>query len=177
MKKALLIMICLLVLGMGLPARADVGRDILIIHRTTNNWTWEDLVTTIQADGTRLVFDLAQVPHEIRNDPDELLYFLRLHALSDTTTLYGAAAPLALPSLTQEQAAQVRVLLGRVVVVPFAETQHMLDAGNFLTYAVVRVEGEATLALLSRAGNFQGVTTDPASLELLALAGPWLMGE
>ncbi len=177
MRKIGLVVLCVMLLAAVMPAQADVGRDVLMVYRTVNNWTQEDLVIILTADGNRLVFGLDEVPHEIRNDDAELLFFLRTHALSEGTMLYGAAAPVALVPMTQEQADAVRALLGKVQVVPFEETPHLMDGGDFLTYAVVRVDGEATLALLARGGNLKGMTSDPAALALLNLAGPWIMDE
>lgn len=176
MKRMMFLVLCVILLGV-LPVSADVGRDILLVHLQTNNWTGGDFVTVLTADGSRLVFDLDKVLHEIRANDEDLLFFLRTHALNDDAILYGAAAPVALTPITTAQADEIRSLLGKIEILPFELAPDKLDAGDFLTYAVLPVNGEAAMVLLLQAGNQTGGTSDPAALQLLALAGPYLMGE
>ena len=178
MKKTALLALCaLLLLASVSPAGATVGRDILMAQRRVSGWTGDDFVTVLTAEGTLLLFDLKGMPWETRNDPEELLYFLRVHGLSEETLFYGAAMPQTLSAVDAGVARQVRALLGQVREETFETTFYATDAGAILTYAVLQVEGEGRLSLLAESGTYRGQTGDPAALRLLDLAGPFLMGE
>lgn len=180
MKKTLITALCLtllLSLSLSLPARATVGRDILLVFRQINHWTGADTITTLEADGSRHVFDLRTLPPEVRNNQEELLFFLRTHGLTDDALLYDAPAPESLDPLPEELALQARALLGQVKEVDFEKQFFAFDAGAFLTYAVIQVKGEGQLTLLSEGGTYRGQTDDPGALELIKLVGPYLMFE
>ena len=178
MKKTALLALCaLLLLASASPAGATVGRDILMAQRRVSSWTGEDMVSVLTADGTILLFDLDGMPWETRNDPEELLYFLRVHGLSKASLLYGAAAPRVLSKAGADFVRDVRALLGQVEEEAFETSFYATDAGAFLTYAVLQSGGEGRLSLLAESGTYQGQTKDPAALALMALAGPVLMGE
>lgn len=166
----------LLLLSLLTSAQASVGRDILLVSRQYSNWTRQDEVIILDAEGNRLLFDISSLPQEIRNDPPELLFFLRSHALSEETMLYGAPAPL--PMLAgQETADRIRVLLSEIKDPSFESNLYAFDAGTTLFYGVRMIDGEAVMTLLAEGGSFVGQSQDKAALAIFDLTAAFLMME
>lgn len=167
----------MLLLALLTSAQASVGRDILLMSRQYSNWTRQDEVIILDAEGNRLLFDISSLPQEIRNDPAELLFFLRSHALSEETMLYGAPKPLPMPPAGQETADRIRVLLSEIKD-PFFESQlYAFDAGTTLFYGVRMIDGEAVMTLLAEGGSFVGQSQDKAALAIFDLTAAFLLME
>lgn len=178
MKRLIISILCLTLLSMPmLPAQASIGRDILMVYRQINNWTRDDQVWILEADGSRHLFDLKGIEYAKISSPEDLLFFLRTHGLSESTMLYDAPAPVALKPASAELVQQVRKLLAQMEEDAYRTKLVALDAGARLTYAVIMKDGEAALSLISEGGTHVGQSNDPAALELMRLVGPHLMGE
>ncbi|NLE69136.1 MAG: hypothetical protein GX611_02985 [Clostridiales bacterium] len=176
-KRFVSLLAALLLLSLLTSAQASVGRDILLVSRQYSNWTRQDEVIILDAEGNRLLFDISSLPQEIRNDPVELLFFLRSHALSDSTMLHNAPAPLPMPPAGQETADRIRVLLSEIKDPSFESQLYAFDAGTTLLYGVRILEGELAMTLLAEGGSFVGQSQDPAALEIFDLTAAFLMME
>lgn len=160
-----------------LPAQASIGRDILMVCRNISHWAPVDIAITLEADGSRRRFDLRGVPLEVKTDPDELLFFLRIHGLSESTRLYDAPLPEALSAIPLETVREIRSLLAQMKEAPFEPKFRAFDAGRFLLYGIILDAGEAKMSLIEEGGSHIGQSPDPRAAALAALAGPLLMGE
>lgn len=176
MKRILMALtVVLLFMALSAGAEAAVGRDILLVVRYVGSWEYSDDAMVLLSDGTRLHFDLRDLPQDVLGDSQELLYFLRLHGLSAETLLYGRPLPDSRPALDSDFAQKVRELLGQVKDTPFESGFHAFDAGSFYLYGVIRVDGEGRLSLLSESGTFVGQSPDPGAQALAALVGDKLL--
>ena len=167
----------LLLLSLLPAAQASVGRDILLVSRQYSNWTRQDEVIILDAEGKRLLFDISSLPQEIRNDPAELLFFLRSHGLSEDAMLHNAPMPQDMPAAGQEAADKIRVLLAQIEDPSFESKLYAFDAGTTLFYGVRILDGEAVLTLLAEGGSFVGQSQDQAALEIFELTAAILMME
>lgn len=176
-KVSIILLAAMLLFSLLSPALATIGRDILLISRHSSSWVFSDTVVVLLADGTRLMFDITSLPQEIKDDVTELLYFLRVHALSQQTLLYDAPPPQQMQALEASFAQQVRNLLAKTEDQNIETQFYAFDAGSTLLYGVVQREGEGKMLLLAEGGTYIGQSTDPTAAEIIALAGPVLMME
>lgn len=167
----------LLLLSLLPPAQATIGRDILLVSRQFSNWTRQDEAVILDAEGRRWLFDLSALPREVRNDPAELLFFLRVHGLSKDAVMHGAPMPTEMTPLDAEAAGQIRSLLAQIEDAAFESKFYAFDAGGTFLYGVQMLNGEAVMTLLAESGTNIGQSQDPAAQEILALTASYLMME
>lgn len=174
--RRLLALAAILILGLGLmpqPARA-LGRDILLISRTEGGWVRGDRAVAVLADGSRLAFDLKDLPWEHGSEPEDLLFILRTHGLSCNSLLYGLPMPRELPPVGAEEAGRLRRLIGALEARPFEPRFHATDQGSTLIYAVRPAAGEARLVLIAERGTMIGQSPDDTTARILEMAEGWL---
>ena len=176
--KKFLTLILMAALFFTLPAaRASIGRDILVLSVYQGLDPAEDHAITLEADGSRHFFPLGQVPDHVKKNPDELLFFLRTHGLSDSSLLHGAAMPEALTPIDLQTAQDLRTVLAQLQEQPFESSPYAKDTGSTFLYAVVIREGEAKLTLIYEGGANIGYSSDSSALLITYVAGPLLIGE
>ena len=176
MKKALTLTLSFLLL-LSLPfnlVQAKESRDILLISRSVGSWLYTDIVITLESDGTRLWFDLRQVPDEIKHDQDKLLAFLQTYGLDKAGLLPDVPAPRPLESATEELAEQIAGLHAQIKETPWEPTFYAFDAGSFILYAAMQADGHARLVPLYESGSYRGISPDAAARQLVDLAMPLL---